>query len=107
MTTTVTDDGFRQVAEVEVDGRRRISFGRVSAVREHTRYFVMEGPDGEIRLIPVKSVPAREAIIWENPELLASLKRGLEQAALGKVRPLGSFREYLDDKDDADEDTAD
>ena len=50
-----------------------------------------------IRLIPAKTIPAREAFVWENPDVLESLKRGMEQAATGKVRKLGSFAKYRDD----------
>jgi hypothetical protein len=38
------------------------------------------------------------AEVGENPELLASLKRGMEQAALGELESHGSFAKYLDDE---------
>lgn len=34
--------------------------------------------------------------MWENPAVLKSLQRGMEQAATGKVRSLGSFAGYRD-----------
>lgn len=84
------------MGEVEVDARRRVSLGRVGR-REHSRYIVEENDEGVIRLIPAKTIPAREAFVWENPEVMKSLQRGMEQAATGKVRSLGSFAEYRDD----------
>ena len=89
--------GYRAVGEVEVDARRRVSLGKLGRP-EHTRYSVNEGPDGELLLVPVRSIPARETIVWENPQLLASLKRGMEQAALGQVKDLGSFAQYVDEE---------
>ncbi len=92
---------FRRAGEVELDARRRLSLGKAGK-REHTRYLVEENDEGEIRLIPVVSVPARELFVWNNPELLASLRRGLEDAAAGRVVYRGSFSRYADDEDDAE-----
>lgn len=83
------------MGEVEVDARRRVSLGRVGR-REDTRYIVEESDDGVIRLIPAKTIPAREAFVWENPEVMKSLQRGMEQAATGKARSRGSFAKYRD-----------
>lgn len=44
--------------------------------------------------------PPREALVWEDPELMASLRRGLEQAARGDVEDRGSFEQYADDEED-------
>jgi hypothetical protein len=85
--------GYRRVGELEVDSRRRLSLGRLGR-REDTRYIAEEGPNGEIRLIPARTVPAREAIVWENPEILAMLRQGMEEAALGKLEDRGSFAAF-------------
>lgn len=77
---------FRRVGEVDVDARRRVSLGRAGK-REHTRYIVEHNEEGVIRLIPAKTIPAREAIVWEDDRVRASLARGMEQATTGKVRP--------------------
>lgn len=92
------DRGFRRVTEAEVDSRRRLSLGRVGQ-SEHTRYEVLENALGEILLVPLVSIPAREMIVWENAQVRLSLARGIEQAALGKVVDLGSFSQYADDEE--------
>src|SRR4051794_31834462 len=69
---------FTRTGEVEVDSRRRVSLGRVDAVQEHPRYFVSTAADGRILLVPARSIPAREAVIWENEAIRASLIRGME-----------------------------
>ena len=33
----------------------------------------------------MKAIPQREAWLWENPKVLASVKRGLKDAAEGRV----------------------
>jgi hypothetical protein len=61
---------------------------------------VNEGSDGTIVLTPVAVIPKRELWLWQNPEALASVRRGLEQSARGEGISLGSFAQYLDNQDD-------
>jgi hypothetical protein len=96
---STTESAFRRVGEADTDGRRRISLGRVGNP-EHHRYEVYENDHGELLLVPVVSIPARELAVLQNPALHAALLRGLEQAAYGKVVNLGSFSEFLDEDDD-------
>ena len=44
-----------------------------------------------IALCPVVVIYKREAWFFANPDALASMKRGLEQAGTGKTHDLGSF----------------
>jgi hypothetical protein len=96
------DAEFRRVGEVEVDNRRRVSLGRFGNV-DHTRYFVEAAADGEIRLIPAVSIPAREMFVWQRPDVLASLRMGIAQAEAGKTHGMGDFTQYVDDKADTAE----
>jgi hypothetical protein len=98
---TPLDRGFRETAQADVDSRRRVSLGKVGRP-EHTRYQIMENDLGEILLVPLVSIPAREMIVWENAQVRKSLERGMEQAALGKVVDLGSFATYAEQDDDDD-----
>ena len=90
---------FKQVAETVVDSRRRVSLGK-AGVAEETRYAVSVSDDGDILLTPLATIPARERWVWERPELIGSLRRGIEQAERGETHDLGRFDEHAIDDDD-------
>ena len=45
----------------------------------------------KIVLEPVIEVPAKDHWIYENPDALASLMKGIKDAEEGRLRDLGSF----------------
>lgn len=89
---------FRPVTEAVVDSRRRISLGK-AGVAQDTRYEVSISDDGDILLTPLATIPARERYIWENPEVMASIDRGIADIEAGRVVHLGSFAKYLTEDD--------
>ena len=93
---TWTDTG----KETEPDKKHRVSLGTAIQTPDGVRYKVMQNEFGQILLDPVKSVPAREAWLHENPERLQSVLRGIAQAENGQVvkRDLG-----IDDSEDEDD----
>lgn len=76
--------------------------GRIVIGKEHAgqTFSIERMPDGDIVLHPVMVIHQREAWLYNNPEALASLKRGIEQAGTEEPVYLGSFAEYADDEDD-------
>jgi hypothetical protein len=72
--------------EVELDSKRRLTLGKVAEPTQGVRYRILHNDLGQILLNPVKSVPLCEAWIYENPVRLASIKRGIEQAKVRKVK---------------------
>ena len=69
---------------VSLDSRRRVPLGKlVSGIS--TNLFNAEIVDGKIVLEPMKAVPEREAWLYKNSKALASVKRGLKDAAQGRV----------------------
>jgi hypothetical protein len=93
---------FETVAEVEVDSRGRVSLGRVGA-QPGRRYRVEHNIDGVLLLIPVRSIPEREMIVWSDPELARTIREGLAEAERGDTADLGSFAAYADDEDTDEE----
>jgi hypothetical protein len=79
MTTTLTPIG-----EVVADDRGRVSIGKAKST-PGSRYLMSVDEHGGIHLLPVVSIPAWELDVWENPELMASIMRGLRQAADGET----------------------
>jgi hypothetical protein len=64
-----------------VDDKGRLTLGREFAGRAVQ---VIEDDDA-LRLRFVEVVPAREAWLWKNEVALASVRRGLEEAARGQL----------------------
>lgn len=91
----VRDDHFEMVAHgIAPDSKSRITLGKALLELE-IRFNVYRNNLGQIVLDPRKDVPAHEAWVFENPAILASLKRGLRQSASGKTRHLGSFARHV------------
>jgi hypothetical protein len=60
---------------IELDERRRASFGRVGRP-EHTRYLAHAEDDGTIIMRPVDLVPA---VVGERPAMLEDLAEGMRE----------------------------
>ncbi|MGH8906914.1 MAG: hypothetical protein ACRD0K_10450 [Egibacteraceae bacterium] len=100
MASTVGETiGFELVTETEVDGRGRVSIAKAGA-QPGTRYRVSRRLDGEILLTPVVSIPRRELLVWDNPELARTILAGLAEAERGETVDLGDFTRDVDDEGD-------
>jgi len=47
------------------------------------------------------SVPASEAWLYRSPKVLASVRRGLADAAAGRTKSLGFFARYANEDDES------
>jgi len=70
--------------EVELDSRQRLPMARVVKGSQH-RFRVVPLPGGDYLVSPVVSVSERELAVLRSPESMATLQKGLEQAAQGEV----------------------
>ena len=69
---------------VSLDSRKRAPLGKLlHGVSTHL--FNAELINGKIVLEPMVAVPERESWLYKNPHALASVKRGLKDAAEGRV----------------------
>jgi hypothetical protein len=85
-TRVIKDMEFEKVAEgVKPDVKRRVVLSG-AGVREGVTYHVYSNSLGQIVLDPQVSIPASEAWLFENPEALGMVRRGLKDAAEGRVR---------------------
>jgi hypothetical protein len=101
---------IERMGETGFDDRKRVSLSKVvdhlaGLLRQFNekeaaelRFIIYANDVGQILLSPKIGVPLREAWLFKNPEAIASVRRGLQQAAEGKVRELKSFEKYADDE---------
>ncbi|MFM5890508.1 MAG: hypothetical protein ACKPFD_15060 [Dolichospermum sp.] len=93
----ISYQNFQQTKESATSDKR----GRLTLVVEakSKEYRVMKNPFGQILLDPVDpvvNISERELWLWKNPEAMASLQKGIQEAAAGELNDLGSFAEYAD-----------
>ena len=85
MAMIIRNSDFEKVADsVKPDAKKRVVLPR-SQVREGITYHVYVNDLGQIVLDPQVTIPAYEAWLFENPEALASVRRGLADATAGRV----------------------
>jgi hypothetical protein len=89
----IMDDEFEETKTVSPDSRGRVALGAAGTARH---YSVSKNHHGQILLTPVVQVPEYEAWLWKDPEALASVRRGLADAAAGRVHDMGSFADFAD-----------
>jgi hypothetical protein len=94
--TVVKDQKFQIVASgLSPDSKKRVSLSKALADAGVT-FNIYVNKLGQIILDPQKTIPAHEAWIFEDKKILASIKRGLKQAAAGKTKSLGSFARHAE-----------
>jgi hypothetical protein len=91
--TIIKNSDFELLSEfAQPDAKKRLSLGE--AVRDAKAYNIYRNSLGQLILDPVKTVPASEMWLYENPEALASVKQGLRESAEGKNVYRGSFARH-------------
>jgi len=78
------------------DSKGRITIG--NAAKNVSSYKARYNEDGTIILEPQVEIPASEAWLYQNKDALDAVKKGLQDAATGKVKSRGSFAQYVDDE---------
>ncbi len=83
--TILKDSNMKKIpGNIKPDAKRRVVLP-ASLVPEDVVFQVYSNKAGQILLDPQIMVPASEAWLFRNPEALASIKRGLTDAAEGRV----------------------
>ena len=85
MVTIIRDTDLTRIpGSVKPDSKKRVVLPSF-LVREDIIYHVYSNSVGQIVLDPQVTIPASEAWLFNNPDALASVRRGLSDAARGKV----------------------
>ena len=85
MATIIKDTNLTMVAaSVKPDTKKRVVLPK-ALVEEGVTYHIYTNKFGQIVLDPQVTIPASELWLFNNPVALASVKRGLADAAQGKV----------------------
>ncbi len=79
-------------ALVRADERGRLALGTAT---KDKMYSVSRNSIGQILLTPVVAIPEHEVWLWRNPDALASVQRGLAEAAAapGKAADFSAYAE--------------
>ena len=85
MAAIIRDTNFEKLADsVKPDAKRRVVLQKVQ-IQEGVSYHIYSNSIGQIVLDPQVTIPASEVWLFNNPKALASVRRGLSDAAKGKV----------------------
>ena len=85
MATIIKDEKLTMVAEgVKPDAKKRVVLPK-RLVQEGIIYHIYSNSAGQIVLDPQVIIPASEAWLFKNPAAIASVRKGLDDAATGKV----------------------
>lgn len=83
------------VQQIRPDSKGRVNLGKLA--EGVSSFLARRLDDGNIILEPYAEIPAREKWLFENSAVLLAVKTGLEEAAEGKTRSLGSFAEFAEE----------
>ena len=85
LATVIKDGHLKMVAaSVKPDAKKRVVLPK-ALVEEGITYHIYTNKFGQIVLDPQVTIPASELWLFRNPAALASVKRGLADAAQGKI----------------------
>ena len=84
-----------KIIQLRPDAKGRINLGKLA--QGISSFRARRTEDGNILLEPFTEIPARERWLFDNKAALGAVRIGLEQAAAGQTRALGSFAQHVDE----------
>jgi len=81
-----------------IDSKNRITIGekiikKISGQNKVNQFQIFIGQDGDILLRPLTAIPSREAWIYEKPELIGQIRKGLQEVKDGKVEKIENLED--------------
>lgn len=85
-----------------IDSKNRITISekilkKISGQNRVNQFQVLIGQEGDILLRPLTTIPSREAWIYQKPELIKQIRKGLQEAKEGKTETLENLEKILDE----------
>jgi len=99
--TATVSGGIEEIAMDQIiqrlrpDAKGRINLGKLA--QGVSSFRARREENGNIILEPFAEIPICEKWLFDNEGALGAVKAGLDQAAAGQTRPLGSFAQYADE----------
>lgn len=90
---------FKPITQVRPDAKGRVTLSKLA--NGVSSFNVSQDADGRLLLEPMVEIPAREKWLYDNPEALSSVKRGIADAKAGRVKSLGSFAKFVDEDEES------
>ena len=84
--TVKINDEFKEVDTRTIDDRNRLTLGELLKGSKRVRLY--KNNRGEVLLQPVVEIPASELWLFQNREALENVKKGLKDAAEGRISKL-------------------
>ena len=84
--TIRVDDYFSEINTKSLDSRHRITLGK--DFLDSKRVKIYKNKRGVILLVPLAEIPESELWLYDNKEAFKDLKKGIEQAQIGKISKL-------------------
>lgn len=82
-------EDWETIAEIKhLDSRNRAVFPPEIADLLKGGFDLAQNQKGEIKVIPMARVPAEEAWIYKNPEILKKIDRGMADSKAGRVKEI-------------------
>lgn len=99
--TIKVDERFVSMGDIKtIDSKNRITLGEkilkvVDSKIKADAYEVFIGKEGDILLKPVVTIPANEAWVYEDPEVLKKIRKGLDEAGKGKTKKVSDLDKFF------------
>ena len=82
-TSVKVNDEFKEIGTRAIDDRNRLTLGELLKGSKRVRLY--KNNRGEVLLQPVVEIPASELWLFQNKEALEHVRKGLKDAAEGKI----------------------
>jgi len=93
---------FMPVDTRPLDSKHRITLGGrlyrlLMSKMKIDSYQVYVGKGGDILLRPAVSIPSSEAWVYQNPEVIGRIRKGVKESVEGKTEKVNNLEKFLSD----------